>query len=72
MQITQSIIIEGKPVQLKHEGRDMRVYESLDRETLYISFSDSSNVDLKIEIECEMSQGTGYVDNIQYTDGDGK
>lgn len=68
MQVEQSFVIDGQVVTKSHEGREVTIFVTKDLETLFIVLNDSGEVLTRADIRCEMSQGMGFVDSINYSD----
>lgn len=69
MKVEKHFVVDGQVVSLTHDGKDLMIYETKDQETLFIVLKGGSEEVLtRIDISCEMSQGTGFVDSIKYKD----
>ena len=68
MKVESTFIIDGKIVNEAMFNPEITIFESKDQETLYIVSGKTGEVICKIEVTCEMSQGSGFVDSIKYTD----
>lgn len=66
MKVESSFVIDGKIVVPAHDVDGIVIYESRDQETLYITSKSTGDVLTRIEINCDMSQGTGFVSSITY------
>lgn len=68
MKVESTFVIDGKMVTESFRSAEIIVYELHDKETLYIVSNNTGEVITRIDMTCEMSQGTGFVDTISYTD----
>jgi glutathionyl-hydroquinone reductase len=68
MKVESTFVIDGKMVKKSFYSAEITVFELADKETLYIVSNNTGEVITRIDMTCEMSQGSGYVDNITYTD----
>ena len=68
MKVEQSFVIDGQVVTKQHEGRDTTIFATKDLETLFIISNDSGEVLTRIDIRCEMRQGMGFVDSLNYSE----
>lgn len=68
MKVESTFIIDGNMVTKAMFNPEITIYESKDQETFYIVSGKTGEVICKIDVTCEMSQGTGFVDSVKYTD----
>lgn len=68
MQVEQSFVIDGQVVLKAHDGKDLMIYTTKDLETLFIIMKPTNEVLTRIDIRCEMSQGMGFVDSLNYSE----
>lgn len=66
MKVETSFTINDEVVFKKFESECVVVYENRISEVLYIVDKNTSELLLKIDLECGMSQGCGYIESVKY------
>lgn len=68
MKVEQSFVIDGQVVVKQHDGKEITVFSTNNLDMLFVVSNDSGEVITRIDIDCEMSQGIGFVDSLKFSD----
>lgn len=67
MKVESTFVIDGQMVKKVEENPIFNIYESKNMDVIYITLRETGEVITKIDLECDMGQGCGYIASTTYT-----